>query len=506
LTRIRIERSPETAASEVFDIVIIGGGIYGSMMLLRAAQLGFNAILLEQHDFGAGTSFNSLRIIHGGLRYLQSADFGRVIGMIQQRAWFLENFPDLVEILPCLMPVYNVGLRRKSTLRTAMAIDNRLNHNVNARLEPACRIPRGYIAGSDRTRELFPLVRREGLKAGAVWCDAQAPDSQRLIMEVLRWASAANARALNYVKVEELLTNRRAVSGVSATDTISGRELEFRARVVINAAGPACRGLARHFDKDFAELFRPSLAWNVILERPPLSDHALAVSRREAGSHTYFVVPWKGKIMLGTGHASCPDDDSLDVGERRLDEMMDDLNAAIPAAGLDRSQIAGVLAGLLPVRRVGTTALTSREVVIDHGRSGGPDGLISVSGVKMFASQQVASKVLRTVARRIFPDRTLRGEREVQRPSPGAGWDPPMDLGIGSGAFNKNREGLRKIIDEESVMHLDDLVLRRTTLWENRRIWMENPGSLLSLFTWDEETEMRESARLRESMSGSRAR
>ena len=241
MTGIRIDRSPQSAEAESYDIAIVGGGMYGAMMLLTAARAGLKAILLEQNDFGSATSFNSLRIIHGGLRYLQSADFKRVTGMIRQRAWFLENFPDLVERLPCLMPVYNAGLRRRSTLRAALAIDNFLNRPRNSQLPREQRIRRGYITDPDRTRQLFPSVRGKGLKGGAVWCDAHAPDSQRLVIEVIRWASAAGARALNYVSVDDLLTHRGRVVGVRATDAVSGQEREFRASTVINAAGPACR-------------------------------------------------------------------------------------------------------------------------------------------------------------------------------------------------------------------------------------------------------------------------
>jgi glycerol-3-phosphate dehydrogenase len=501
LTGIRIDRSPQSAESESFDIAVVGGGIYGAMVLLSAARLGLRAILLEKNDFGSATSFNSLRIIHGGRRYLQSADFQRVIGMIRQRAWFLENFPDLVQLLPCLMPVYNSGARRTSTLRVALEIDNFLNRSTNSRLSEERRIPPGYVTDNSQTRQLFPSVRASGLKGGAIWCDVHAPDSQRLVIEVLRWASAAGAIALNYVAVDDLLTHDGTVVGVRATDTVTGGEVDIRARVVVNAAGPASRDVARKFDKDFARLFRPSLAWNVILERPPLSDHALAVSRRDRNSHTYFVVPWKGKLMVGTGHSSFTGGARIEVGKLQIDEMLEDLNAAIPGIGLAEADVSGILAGLLPVRREGGTSLSPHESVIDHGQLGGPDGLISVSGVKMFASQQVAARVLGLVARRFFRARSLPDQQEVRRPSPGVGWDLSTQYGCESASLDEALERIKTIIDEESVVHLDDIVFRRTTLWENARYWADHPEPLLSLFEWDAETRARESSRLVQALS-----
>ena len=126
----RIVREPIRAANEDYDIVIVGGGIYGAMLLLVATAHDLKAILIERNDFGSQTSFNSLRIIHGGLRYLQSLDIPRSKAMIAERAWFLKNFPDLIFHLPCLMPIYNRGLRSKSMLRFALRLDKLLSSNA----------------------------------------------------------------------------------------------------------------------------------------------------------------------------------------------------------------------------------------------------------------------------------------------------------------------------------------------------------------------------------------
>jgi glycerol-3-phosphate dehydrogenase len=181
--------------------------------------------------------------------------------------------------------------------------------------------------------------------------------------------------------------------------------------------------------------------------------------------------------------------------------MLEDLDAAIPGAGFGQSEISSVLAGLLPVRHEGGVSLAPHEVVIDHGRVGGPDGLVSVSGVKMFASEQVAARVLQLLTRRFFEDRALRGQDEVRRPSPSVGWELSAKHGCASAPLDEHRERIKTIIDEESVVHLDDLVFRRTTLWENARYWADHPEPLLSLFEWDAETSVRESLRLTDTLS-----
>ncbi len=162
----RIIREPALAADEVYDVVIVGGGIYGAMLLLIAAAHDLKTILIEKNDFGSGVSFNSLRIIHGGLRYLQSLDLRQSDTMIAERAWFLKNFPELIAHLPCLMPLYNRGLRRRSTMSFALWLDNLLSKRGNAALEGSRHIPPGRIISPGQVEQLFPLVNRAGLQGG----------------------------------------------------------------------------------------------------------------------------------------------------------------------------------------------------------------------------------------------------------------------------------------------------------------------------------------------------
>src|SRR5210317_2052041 len=113
------DRQLQSLEREQFDVAIIGGGVYGAMLLLYAANRGLKAVLLDRSDFGSETSFNSLRILHGGLRYLQSLDFQRSRESICEQRWFRQEFPDLVSTLPCLLPLHNHGLRRPLLMRLA---------------------------------------------------------------------------------------------------------------------------------------------------------------------------------------------------------------------------------------------------------------------------------------------------------------------------------------------------------------------------------------------------
>src|SRR5262245_12098444 len=119
-----IRREPNAATQIQYDVIIIGGGIYGACMLLEAYRLGLRALLMERDDFGGATSWNSLRILHGGLRYLQTFDLPRFRQSVRERKWFCKNFPEYIRPLPCLMPLYGQGLKRPFILRTALAIND----------------------------------------------------------------------------------------------------------------------------------------------------------------------------------------------------------------------------------------------------------------------------------------------------------------------------------------------------------------------------------------------
>jgi len=108
-----IKRAPAAAAAQRFDLAVIGAGIHGVCLALQAAERGLRVLLLERADFGSGASGNSLRVVHGGLRYLQSLDVARFRESVAERRWFARTFPGLVEPLPCLMPLYAEGLLRR---------------------------------------------------------------------------------------------------------------------------------------------------------------------------------------------------------------------------------------------------------------------------------------------------------------------------------------------------------------------------------------------------------
>jgi len=476
-----IVRDVERAAAGTYDVIVVGGGVYGCMTALESCARGLRPLLIESRDFGSRTSFNSFRLIHGGLRYLQSLDIVRLRESVQERSWFLRRFPGLVMPIPCLLPLYGRGLRRNSVMRLALMANELLSRGQNSGLAEDRCLPAGRVLNRSETLAMCPGIATAGLEGAAVWWDASMPDSQRLLLEILHWASAAGATVLNYVQAERLLVENGRACGIVALDRFTGASCEFRGQLVINAAGPWVRQTAARFDRDYDELFHPTLAWNVLFDRSPPSDCVLALQADAAG-HTYFLRPFKGRLLAGTGHAPWQGGaDQAAPSRAQLMDMLGSLNGAMPGLELDPGQISRVFAGLLPGRGAGDRQLAVRPVIIDHGKHGGVRNLVSVSGVKFTTARRVAEAVLERAAGR----RTAR--RDITRYQPEAVgadvWSCRPELAAERGEC---LSGLRRLVAQEAVVHLDDLVLRRTTLWESADLTPGMTDALCGLFPWDE--------------------
>ena len=494
----KIIRDPEAFAKETYDLIIIGGGIYGIMLSYEASKRGLKSLLLEKSDFGGATTFNCLRILHGGLRYLQTLDLQRFRESVAERRWFLKNFPEFVEPLPCLMPLYGIGLRRPSILRMVSWINDTISFKRNEGVIAEKHLPNGKVISAEQTRSVCPSVDNNGLQGGLIWYDAFMPDSQRLVMKILRRACENKTFALNYIEAIELCKGEAGVTGVRAKDREYGKTYEYKSNIVINAAGPWCRDLAAAFDRDIPDLFKSSIAWNVVINKNPISSYATAVTPKKPDANTYFVIPWKGKLLAGTAHAPWfGNSDSPKPPDDLIQSFINDLNLAVPSLNLSMNDILYVFSGLLPVKKQGATNLTAHEVIFNHAKQGGPNGLYSVSGVKFTTARLVAEKTLA----KIFPNRkvlksvidediVLASSDSTESGMIEFDWYPSQN-------DNGWRAALSKIIQNQSVQRLDDLIFRRTTLWENPVRTIQTASIICELFDWDDNRKHKEIERLK---------
>lgn len=232
---------------------------------------------------------------------------------------------------------------------------------------------------------------------------------------------------------------------------------------------------------DEEELFRPSLAWNVSFNRPALSNHALAVQGKAEGSRILFVTPWKGRIFAGCGHEPWLRDPNKPMpDEQQMVSFIGEVNDAVPGLNLTLNDVHRVFAGLLPTVEKGSNVLTKREVIIDHAAKGGPTGLYSVGGIKFTTARLVAEKIWGMIGTK---------QPELKK-SPGPMQVITNSIYEGGPLSAEKMEQIKK--QDPTIMHLDDFILRRSSLWEENG--NDYAKTMADLFDWDDTTTEREVA------------
>ncbi len=460
-----IHRNPDDYAQNNYDLIVVGGGIYGIMLSLEAARRNLRCLLLERDDFGFHTSANHLRILHGGLRYLQSLDFKRFRESVSERSWFLSQFPELTSPIDCLMPLSGRGVYRPVVFNAALTIDTLAAWDKNHQIPGKNRLLRGYTCSADEVRRLVPDLSSDFI-GGALWQDGFILDPLRLQIELLRWSCGYGTHALNYCSAEKLVVEKGAVTGVGALDHSCNKQYMFRAPLVVNAAGPWCRQLAAFWDRDIPEIFpHRILVWNLLIKRPALSTAAVALTVPQ-NKHTYFVVPWHGKMLAGTGHALLDPNTHRPPTEAELARMLDGINSVLGSENIALGDVQKVYWGVMPGSA--DCQLGKRPVIHDHGQKGGPSGFVTVSGVKFTTARKVAEQAMK----RFFPNYQKR--KKFKPLCEGGDRWKSLNTGI--------IDEWRNLFQEESIVSLADAILRRSDYLASLEWTEKSISDIASLF------------------------
>jgi glycerol-3-phosphate dehydrogenase len=407
-------RNLTNLSRHTYDVLVIGGGIYGVCIAWDAALRGLSVALVEKGDFGHATSSNSLRVIHGGLRYLQHGDIRRVRRSIQERAAFMRIAPHLVHPLPFLIPTYGHSLRGKEILSLAIFINKIVGLDRDHLPGAHKQLLEGRVISKPECLRLFPGVCEKGLTGGAIVYDCQMSNSERLVLSFARSASQAGAELANYIEAKALLTDCGRVGGIKARDVLAGDEFKIAAKVIVNATGPWTNSIASAFTGRFPSR-RASLskAFNLLINRQLVCDNAVGVYSRgrfkdrdailDKGSRLFFIMPWQHRSLIGTAHL--PYDggpDAFQVAEAEIQDFISEINDAYPAADIGIKDVERVYGGLLPADADnGGVQLLREHQLYDHQKDDHIDGLISVKGVKFTEARYVAEKTVDAVFRKL---------------------------------------------------------------------------------------------------------
>ena len=390
-----MKRNLATLTQTVYDVLIVGGGIYGASVAWEASSRGLSVALVEQSDFGGATSANSLKTIHGGLRYLQTADLKRMRESISERTTLMGIAPHLVHPLPVLIPTYGHGTKGKEALSVALKLNDLISFDRNRLADSQKHLPQGRVISKAECQQLIPDLTIKGLTGGAVFHDAQVYNSERLTLAFLRSAVEAGAEISNYTKVTGFLQQQNRIAGVQVEDILSGNSLEIQAKTVINTSGP--------WVNQVLGLVKPQPAQNQmglaqamnLITRPLFNHYAVGLPGE---GRFWFVSPWRGKSMIGTWQAiSTQNPDEFQISEESIQGFINQINEAYPAAQLTREDVLFVHQGQLPCKgidpKTGEPAMLKQYQIRDFAKEGLP-GLISVVGVKYTTARDVAQKTI----------------------------------------------------------------------------------------------------------------
>ncbi len=365
--------------SILWDLIIIGGGATGLGVAVDAASRGYKPLLLEQSDFGKGTSSRSTKLVHGGVRYLQQGNVSLVLEALKERGLLRQNAPHLVHDLPFIVPVYDwwegpfygVGMKLYDRLAGKLGFGNSVNLN------------------REETIERLPTIETEGLRGGVVYHDGQFDDA-RLVINLAQTAVEQGATLVNYLRVSELRKKSGILSAVVAEDLETGTSYTLFGKAVVNATGVYTDAVRAMDDPTCPSMIKPSQGVHILLDKSFLpSETALMVPHTDDG-RVLFAIPWHESVIVGTTDTPV---EEVPLEPRALEEEIEFLlshTARYLTRDPERSDVRSVFAGLRPLVSLSVgeenTAAISRDHTLNLSRS----GLLTIAGGKWTTYRKMA--------------------------------------------------------------------------------------------------------------------
>lgn len=378
-----IERA--TDDHQPWDVIIIGGGATGAGIAVDAASRGYRTLLLEQHDFGKGTSSRSTKLIHGGVRYLRQGNLSLVRSALRERGILCSNAPHLVRPLPFLIPAYRWWERTfyRCGLRAYDLLAGRQNLQTSRRVNA----PQALAA--------IPTLRSAGLCGGVVYYDGLFDDA-RLLINLVQTAIEHGAVCLNYVRVDALEKASGRVAGVIAEDRESGREIRARGRVVINATGPFVDALRRDDDPHAPVAVTPSQGIHLVVDASFLQGETALIVPKTRDGRVMFAIPWHGRTLIGTTDTPIDEPvlEPLPFGHE-IQFLLETAGEYLSTSP-QQTDVLSVFSGIRPL--VQSDGQPSSRLSRDHTILTSKSGLISITGGKWTTYREMAQDCVNVAA------------------------------------------------------------------------------------------------------------
>lgn len=365
-----------------WDVIIIGGGATGLGAAVDAAARGYKTLLVEQHDFGKGTSSRSTKLIHGGVRYLQQGNIRLVRDALRERGLLLKNAPHIAHPLKLVLPAYRwyeklyygLGLKLYNFLSAKLSLGTTELLSVKKTQQ--------YIRGLDGKK----------LSGGVAYYDGQFDDA-RLCVALALTASGIGGTVLNYCKVTDLIREYDKVKGVVVSDVLNGTQYEARGTIVINATGVFVDAVLRMDEDGLPKTVSPSQGIHIVVDKHFFpGEQALFIPRTDDG-RVLFAVPFHNRVIIGTTDTGIEHPVLEPVPlEEEIDFVINHFNRYVHT-GLQRSDVKSVFAGLRPLLKVPgqkKTAVLPRDHTIWVSKG----GMLNISGGKWTTYRKMAQELI----------------------------------------------------------------------------------------------------------------
>ncbi|RLN96055.1 hypothetical protein BBJ28_00007876 [Nothophytophthora sp. Chile5] len=377
---------------EHFDVLVIGGGATGSGCALDATTRGLNTAVVEASDFAAGTSGRSTKLIHGGIRYLETAfmkldysAFKLVNEALEERSFFLSAAPYMNRPLPIMIPIYTwwevpymwVGAKAYDVVAGSKRF-----------------VPGSYYINADEAMFQFPMLRKEGLKGAIVYYDGQMNDT-RMNVSIALTATQNGATVANYVKVEHLLKDDEGkVRGAHVKDTLTGEEWDVKAHAVVNATGPFTDGLRLMDDPKKEKICVPAAGVHTVLPDHFSPNRMGLIVPKTTDGRVLFFLPWENGTLAGTTDSESDITMLPSPTKKEVDFIIDEANRYL-AKDVTRNDIKSAWSGIRPLVRDprhmdGSTAKISREHVVEVSDS----NMVTIAGGKWTTYRRMAQDAI----------------------------------------------------------------------------------------------------------------
>jgi len=384
-------------ATTDYDVIIIGGGINGAATAAPVAARGYRTLVLEQDDFASGTTSASTKLIHGGLRYLETGDARLVHESLQSRERLLRERPHLVRPMGFILPVYEGDPRPPWYIRSGLARYDLLSPR---------KVSPWHSSFPERELQRFePSISTDQLKAAFLYHDAQVWSPERLTLEYLAQARASGADLRNHAAVDFIIVDGSRVRGVDFHDVLSGRRSTASGSLVINAAGPWVDAVLEATGRSLQRRIGGTRGSHLVVDLNGRGPRHAVLASAQSDARPMFVTPWLDHHIIGTTDVR-DDEDPSDVGAAgwEIDYLIAEAARVLPGLGIEHRNILYAYSGVRPLARAGEGvfegAISRRSLIVDHAAEG-VERLVSIVGGKLTTAAELGRKVAESVAQRI---------------------------------------------------------------------------------------------------------